>query len=63
VDRLSLTHVRLALAVLGFGLALVSIAFDNHTLAWVAIGVLSGSLLLRLIVRRRAQQNGDKAAM
>jgi hypothetical protein len=47
--------MRLALAVLGFGLALVSIAFDNHTLAWVAIGVLGGSFLLRLISRRHNQ--------
>jgi hypothetical protein len=54
----SLTTLRLALALLGFALALLSVAFDSRVCGWVAIAVLSISFLLRLAIRRRSRGNG-----
>lgn len=49
--------LRLALALVGFALALLSIAFDSHTFGWVAIAVLSISLLLRLVSQRQTPKD------
>jgi hypothetical protein len=54
----SLSALRLPLALLGFALALLSVAFDSRVCGWVAIAVLSISFLLRLTIRRRSQGNG-----
>jgi membrane protein implicated in regulation of membrane protease activity len=51
--------LRLGLALLGFALALLSIALDSQTFGWIAIAVLSISLLLRLVSQR--QRREDKA--
>jgi hypothetical protein len=48
-----MTLFRLGLALAGFALALLSIAFNSRVLGWVAIGALGGSLLARLVARRR----------
>jgi hypothetical protein len=48
-----LTPVRHGLALLGFALALLSIAYDSHRLGWTAIGALGASFLLRLVTRKR----------
>jgi hypothetical protein len=48
-----MSRLRLGLAVSGFLLALLSVAFDEKRLAWVAIGLLAASLLLRAWLRRR----------
>ena len=53
----SLSGLRLPLALLGFALALLSVAFDSRVCGWVAIAVLSISFLLRLAIRR-SQGNG-----
>jgi endonuclease/exonuclease/phosphatase (EEP) superfamily protein YafD len=57
-----LAPLRLALALVGFGLAVLSIALDSHTFGWVAIAVLSISLLLRLVAQRqpRREDEADK---
>ena len=53
--------LRLALALAGFALAVLSVALDSHTFGWVAIAVLSISLLLRLVSRRqRREDEADK---
>jgi hypothetical protein len=53
--------LRLGLALLGFGLALLSVALDSHTFGWIAIAVLSISLLLRLVSQRqRREEEADK---
>ena len=49
--------LRLVLALVGFGLAVLSVAFDSHTFGWVAIAVLSISLLLRLISQRQRRED------
>jgi polyferredoxin len=54
----SLGQLRLALALLGFALALLSVALDSRVCGWVAIGVLIVSLLSRLAGRRRSGGNG-----
>jgi hypothetical protein len=51
----SLTALRLGLAVAGFAAALLSVAFEDRRLAWVAIVLLAGSLAIRLLQRRRNQ--------
>jgi membrane protein implicated in regulation of membrane protease activity len=53
--------LRLGLALAGFALAVLSVALDSHTLGWVAIAVLSISLLLRLVSQRqRREDEADK---
>jgi hypothetical protein len=46
------TRLRHGLALGGFALALLAVAYENHRLGWAAIGLLAGSLLLRLLGRR-----------
>ena len=48
-----MNYLRLGLALCGFVLALLGVAVDNVRLVWAAIAVLLGSLLLRLILRKR----------
>jgi len=50
-------HLRLGLAVCGFVLALLGVALDDIRLVWGAIAVLLGSLILRLILRKRVSGN------
>jgi Flp pilus assembly protein TadB len=52
-----LNRLRLGLAICGFVLALLGVALDDVRLAWAAIAVLLGSLLLRLILRNRGKGN------
>jgi hypothetical protein len=54
--RPSWTTVRRVLALLGYTLAVLAIAFEEHRVGWAAIGLLAGSLLLR-VVERRSQAN------
>jgi hypothetical protein len=46
-------NLRLGLAICGFVLALLGVALNDLRLAWAAIAVLLGSLILRLILRKR----------
>jgi hypothetical protein len=50
-----MNRLRVVLAVLGFLLALSSVAYDDRRLAWGAIALLAGSLLLRLWARHRGR--------
>jgi hypothetical protein len=52
------SRLRLALALAGFTVALVAVATENHWLGWLGIALLTGSLLARLIQRRRANLDG-----
>jgi hypothetical protein len=45
--------LRIGLALGGFVLALVGVAYDERRLAWAAIVLLAGSLLLRFWQGRR----------
>jgi hypothetical protein len=52
------TYLRLGLAFGGFAVALLAVAFEDERLGWGAIGLLAGSLLVR-IIERRARSSGD----
>lgn len=48
-----MNYLRVGLALVGFVLALLGVAVDDVRLVWAAIAVLLGSLLIRLILRKR----------
>lgn len=52
-----MNRLRVALALGGFALALLSIALDNAILGWAAIALLAGSVVARLILRKRKKTN------
>jgi hypothetical protein len=57
-----MNQLRIGLALLGFLLALLSVALDDHRLAWAAIAVLAVSLIIRLVRRKgdsRKSQGDD----
>ena len=49
--------VRRGLALLGYTLAVLAIAFEQHRVGWVAIGLLAAALLLRVVERRERSSN------
>jgi hypothetical protein len=57
-----MTRLRLGLVIAGFVLALLSVALDDHRLAWGAIALLTASLIIRLILRKREKpkSGGDR---
>jgi hypothetical protein len=50
-------RLRIGLALCGFVLALLGVVLDDSRLAWAAIAALTSSLILRLVIRRRANRN------
>lgn len=52
-DRRSMNALRIGLALAGFLVALVSVALDNRRIAWGAIALLIGSLICRILIRKR----------
>jgi hypothetical protein len=52
------TYLRLGLALGGFAVALLAVAFEDERLGWGAIALLTGSLLVR-VIERRARSRGD----
>jgi hypothetical protein len=53
----TLNYLRLGLAFGGFAVALLAIAFEDQRLGWGAIVLLAGSLVVRLIERRRRSRS------
>jgi hypothetical protein len=49
----SLTALRIGLALAGFVAAVVAIALEDHRVGWAAIALLIGSLIIRLLQGRR----------
>jgi len=49
----TLDALRVGLALAGFAVAVVAIAFEDHRVGWAAIALLIASLIVRLIQRRR----------
>jgi hypothetical protein len=54
-----MNQLRLALALAGLLLAAVSVAREDHQLGWAAIALLAGSLIVRLLMRKRKNGNPD----
>jgi hypothetical protein len=57
-----MNRLRLGLAICGFVLALLSVATNDVRLAWGAIAVLLGSLILRLILRKGVNGNSTSGS-
>jgi hypothetical protein len=56
--------LRMGLALGGFALALLSVTYDERRLAWAAIALLAGSLIVRLWLRRRRDsENGGENSL
>jgi hypothetical protein len=47
------SYLRLGLAFGGFAVSLLAVAFEDQRLGWGAIALLAGSLVVRVIERRR----------
>ncbi|HKU60489.1 MAG TPA: hypothetical protein VJQ44_04665 [Gemmatimonadales bacterium] len=48
-----MTYLRLGLAVAGFVAAVLAVLLDQPRVVWGAIALLTGSLIVRLLQRRR----------
>ena len=55
---MNLNRIRLGLSLTGMVVAVLAIMLNDRRLVWGAIGLLAGSLLLRVVVRRRGQGKG-----
>lgn len=53
ISPAGLTWIRLGLALAGFAGALLAIALEERRLAWGAIVLLTGSVIVRLAQRRK----------
>ena len=54
-----MTYLRLGLAFGGFAVALLAVAFEDERLGWGSIALLAGSLLVRVIERRRRSRTDE----
>jgi uncharacterized membrane protein YfcA len=54
-----MSQLRIAAALAGFVAALLSVALDDKRLAWMAIALLTVSLILRLILRKREDRRRE----
>lgn len=54
-----MSRLRIAAALAGFVAALLSVTLDDTRLAWMAIALLSVSLILRLILRKREDRQRE----
>jgi uncharacterized membrane protein YfcA len=54
-----MSRLRIAAALAGFVAALLSVTLDDTRLAWVAIALLTISLILRLILRKREDRQRE----
>jgi hypothetical protein len=52
-------RLRVGFALLGFVLALLSVALNDIRLGWAAIAVLLISLIVRLILRKRVNRDSE----
>lgn len=54
-----MNRLRIVFALLGFVLALLSVALDDVRLGWAAIAVLLLSAIARLILRKRMNRSSE----
>lgn len=54
-----MSQLRIAAVLAGFVTALLSVALDDKRLAWMAIALLTVSLILRLILRKRESRQSE----
>jgi hypothetical protein len=53
-----MSRVRTVFALLGFGAALLGIAFGDTRITWLAMALLAISLVVRLIMRKLGNHHG-----
>ena len=59
-----MNRLKLGLAVAGLLLAVASVALEDHWLAWGAIALLTGSMIVRLLIRKRdSASSGDEPSL
>ena len=56
-----MNRLRIGFALAGFIAALISVALDDRRVAWLAITLLILSLILRLIIRKRARMASENS--
>jgi hypothetical protein len=54
-----MNRLRLGLAVAGLLLAAMSVAREDEQLGWAAIALLAGSLIVRVLMRKRKNGTPD----
>jgi uncharacterized membrane protein len=54
-----MNRIRLGLAVAGMAVALLAVALNEGRLAWAAIALLAGALIVRLLQRRGTDRSDD----
>jgi hypothetical protein len=54
-------QLKLGLALAGLLLAMVSVAWEDRRLGWGAIALLAGSLIVRLLIRKRENGTSDSS--
>ena len=54
-----MSQLRIAAALAGFVAALLGVALDDQRLAWMAIALLTVSLILRLVLRKRESRQSE----
>ena len=54
-----MSQLRIVFVLAGLAAAVLSVALDDKRLAWVAIALLTVSLILRLILRKRENRRPD----
>ena len=54
-----MNRLKLGLAVMGLLLAVASVALEDHWLAWGAIALLAGSMIVRLLIRKQDNTISD----
>ena len=54
-----MNRLRLGLALAGLVLAALSVAREDYQLGWAAIALLAGSLIVRLLMRKKKPGNRD----
>jgi len=52
-------HLRIGLALAGFIAALLAVSLGDERVGWVGIGLLAGSLLVRLAQKRTCKEDMD----
>jgi hypothetical protein len=51
-----LSRLRVGLSLVGLLIVIVALARDDKTLMWVAIGCLSASVVVRLVLKRELEK-------
>jgi uncharacterized membrane protein len=54
-----MNRLRLGLALAGMAVALLAVALNEGRLAWAAIALLAGALIVRLLQRHRTDAGSD----